>query len=482
MDRIGNGSRHQYVLANEAPPEQRQAEPAPTGQPNWQSADHGHHGFAYGEQADAEPSAPSASSPSKDENHVVHEVRPAPRSSSFDRTRHASEKYWLNEVASCLVAFGVLIAIICVLNQNDGQPLPEWKYGITLNALVSVLSTILKAAAVMPLAVGISQAKWLWYAEPRPLKDIETFDDASRGPWGSFLLLLDMRSHYIASLGAFLTVIALAVDPFTQQVVQTQECMRLDASAVARIPRANVYDRNGEKVMASHGEYSLYLPMAATIYSGLISPPDNASAVIAPVCPSGNCTFPAYDGASYQSLAMCHQCEDITQLVKNRTRSGGLSNFTLPSGPYLATSIALSATTKNSTPIANSGVFDLEMVMYTNQSGPLALAGPPQDVRLLGARCSLSPCVKTYSAQISNHVLLERELSSTKIPRDSQNMFTLVSDQVIRNGAVRSCAPAKDAVPESDDGASERLVDDCTWYVTFPSSRRILTAIPMSLS
>lgn len=476
MDR--NSSSHQYVPANEAAPEQLQAEPASTstGQLNRQPADHEQHqGFAYGEQADAQPSSPSApsapfaSSPSKDENNVVHEVRQAPRSSSFDRTRHASEKYWLNEVASCLVAFGVLIAIICVLNQHDGQPLPEWKYGITLNALVSVLSTILKAAAVMPLAVGISQAKWLWYAEPRPLKDIETFDDASRGPWGSLLLLLDMRAHYIASLGAFLTIIALAVDPFTQQVVQTQECMRLDTSAVARIPRANVYDRNGGKVLGTHGENSLYLPMAATIYSGLISPPDNASAIITPVCSSGNCTFPEHDGASYQSLAMCHQCEDITRLVKNRTRRGGLSNFTLPSGPYLATSIALSATTKNSTPIAIDHVFNLEMVMYTTQNGPLAMSGPPEDVRLLGARCSLSPCVKTYSAQISDHVLEERELSSTMIPRNSRNLFTLVSDQVIRNGAVRACAP----VPESDGGASEQPVDECTWYVTFPSSRLI---------
>lgn len=475
MDRIGNRANHQYVLADGAAPEQLQAEPAPADQLDWQSVDPRHHGMAHAEPADVQLFPPT---PSKGENHVVHEVRPAPRASSFDRTRHASEKYWLNEAASCLVAFGALVAIIGLLHRHDGQPLPEWRYGITLNALVSVLSTILKAAAVVPLAGGISQAKWLWYAKPRPLRDIETFDDASRGPWGSLLLLFDLRPHYLASLGAFLTVVALAVDPFTQQVLQTQECMRLDASAVARIPRANVYDRNGEKVAGTHGENSIYLPMAASIYSGLISPSANASALIAPVCPSGNCTFPETDGRSYQSLAMCHECEDITQLVKNRTRSASsLFNFTLPSGPYLATSLALSATTKNSTPIADDRVFNLEMVMYTNQSGPLALTGPPQDVRLLGARCGLFPCVKTYSAHISKHVLQEHELSSVKIPRDNQRMFTLALDQAIRNGTVRSCASAEDTAPARDGRASEWPAGDCTWYVTYQSSWSTETAI-----
>lgn len=36
---------------------------------------------------------------------------------------------------------------------------------------------------------GISQFKWLWFTRPRELADIERFDRASRGAWGSFLLL-----------------------------------------------------------------------------------------------------------------------------------------------------------------------------------------------------------------------------------------------------------------------------------------------------
>ena len=96
MDRIGNRASHQYVLANEA------------------AADPGRHpiGTAYSEQADAQLTPPS---PNKDASHVVQEVQPGPRASSFDRTRHACEKYWLTKAASYLVALGILVAIVCLL-------------------------------------------------------------------------------------------------------------------------------------------------------------------------------------------------------------------------------------------------------------------------------------------------------------------------------------------------------------------------------
>jgi len=43
---------------------------------------------------------------------------------------------------------------------------------------------------------SISQSKWLWYRqdEPHPLKDIQLFDDASRGPWGAVVLLFSIRA------------------------------------------------------------------------------------------------------------------------------------------------------------------------------------------------------------------------------------------------------------------------------------------------
>lgn len=41
--------------------------------------------------------------------------------------------------------------------------------------------------------LGISELKWSWFQKSRYLKDLDTMDTASRGPWGSFLLLLGMK-------------------------------------------------------------------------------------------------------------------------------------------------------------------------------------------------------------------------------------------------------------------------------------------------
>jgi hypothetical protein len=45
----------------------------------------------------------------------------------------------------------------------------------------------------MVLAEGISQSKWQWFRKARQLSDMERFDSATRGAWGSVLLILGFR-------------------------------------------------------------------------------------------------------------------------------------------------------------------------------------------------------------------------------------------------------------------------------------------------
>ncbi len=69
---------------------------------------------------------------------------------------------------------------------------------------------------------SVGQAKWLLFRKQnRNLADFKTIDEASRGPWGAFLLLYrfwDGRT-ILASAGAFIVLASLAVDPFTQQIL-----------------------------------------------------------------------------------------------------------------------------------------------------------------------------------------------------------------------------------------------------------------------
>lgn len=61
--------------------------------------------------------------------------------------------------------------------------------GITLNAFVAVFSAVAKAALILPVSEAIGQLKWIWFRDGRRLYDFHAFDNASRGPLGSVLLL-----------------------------------------------------------------------------------------------------------------------------------------------------------------------------------------------------------------------------------------------------------------------------------------------------
>lgn len=127
--------------------------------------------------------------------------------------------WWGSEVTSWLFGALSIGAIIITLNIHNGRPLPDWPFGITLNALISIFATIGEMAMMRPVTECISQLKWLWFRKRRPLNEFEAFDEASRGRLGSLRLAWKLRGMHLASLGAAITVIGLAFGPFTQQVL-----------------------------------------------------------------------------------------------------------------------------------------------------------------------------------------------------------------------------------------------------------------------
>lgn len=55
--------------------------------------------------------------------------------------------WWFWEIAGALLSLGSTAAIIIILAVYDHQPVPVLRYGITLNAMLSVLSTIAKVSS-----------------------------------------------------------------------------------------------------------------------------------------------------------------------------------------------------------------------------------------------------------------------------------------------------------------------------------------------
>lgn len=97
---------------------------------------------------------------------------------------------WIWEILSCVIAVASLAGIIVVLYMYDGKSMPDWPYGITLNAVISLLTTLMKAAMAFPITEALSQLKWSWFSRGNNLSDLALLDAASRGPFGAALVLL----------------------------------------------------------------------------------------------------------------------------------------------------------------------------------------------------------------------------------------------------------------------------------------------------
>ncbi|KAJ4860017.1 hypothetical protein T069G_05005 [Trichoderma breve] len=126
---------------------------------------------------------------------------------------------WKVEVSSWIASASCFIALVIALRVFDGHPLPQLKFGITPNAIVQILSTLCEFFLEISYGSGVGQLKWLNALQKTPLADFHTIDEASRGAWGSVVLIASRRGGLVAALGAFITIVALGIGTFAQQAL-----------------------------------------------------------------------------------------------------------------------------------------------------------------------------------------------------------------------------------------------------------------------
>ena len=396
---------------------------------------------------------------------VTNEDENGQNQQTIQKTRSGKQKLgriWLVELTSLILAFIAFAAIIITLLLHHDRPLPKWPSLISINTLISIFTTVMKASMLLPIAEGVSQLKWLWFREVRPLIDLERYDSASRGPWGCCLLLLKRHTNHLAVLGAIITITAMAVDPFAQQVIQYDYCSTAATSIAASIPRTNNYTAGFRAANGGTGHSSS--AMNAAFYGqGLFDPPATASSSIHLNCPTGNCTFPATNnGVSYMSLGMCSSCADISNTITNSTTivngTGGkvlttYTNYMLPSGltisplghGLVAATLIITAPPSAAEMMVSQSMLTFEMLMINTNTckDATVLSG----CRVWASRCSLTPCVKSYSANVSDGTLHEREMSSIPLqvlPVAAGNAyFSIFTNSTVVDGEVRDCTPTK---------------------------------------
>lgn len=94
------------------------------------------------------------------------------------------------EVTTSVFSFLCLGLIAFVLGLFDGKRLEEMGFWSALpTPLLNMLITLMRIAMVLPVGTALAQLQWSWFKTEQKLVDMETFADATRGPFGSLILL-----------------------------------------------------------------------------------------------------------------------------------------------------------------------------------------------------------------------------------------------------------------------------------------------------
>jgi len=197
----------------------------------------------------------------------------------------------------------------------------------------------------------------------------------------------------VSSLGALITVLALAVGPFVQQATSfqlEQVASSQNSTLPVRLTFAN--------------DWSAFYK--GVVYDGLFG---FGNSTLIPDCPSGNCSW-----LSYQTLAVCSRCVNVTGLVSYLQLNEQVQScdpyhtscrWTLPNGLALGNSFEVG---HNSTMINTSGTLPpmmLDKVGYAIAN--FSLLARRDEYGPWATECSLYWCVNTYTATATNTIFNE---------------------------------------------------------------------------
>ncbi|KAJ6021994.1 hypothetical protein N7540_007498 [Penicillium herquei] len=217
---------------------------------------------------------------------------------------------WLWEIIAAtvsLVGFALLVGFLLKVNNSSYT---SWQYTASPNTIISIITTVAKSALLVPVSACLSQLKWNQYWRgPAPLYSMQAVDQASRGPWGSLTILWGAvrgpKMDMWTLTGAFITLLALTIDPFAQQILSFPSRSVVSNTETAFIQAANTYvsgpTRNSDIDLI---EVSALDPK---IISAVVSGIAQTNSALEPQCTSGDCRF-----GEFVSLGICSACDDMT--------------------------------------------------------------------------------------------------------------------------------------------------------------------------
>jgi hypothetical protein len=153
---------------------------------------------------------------------------------------------WWPELTGAASSIILLIAIIVFLALIDGSKMDDWHFAWRIKppTIISILVTLCRINLAFFIAEGLGQLKWVFFEQREyQLSDFECFDEATRGPWGATCFVWKVhRRAVVATCGAVLAVLILAMDPFSQQVLYYSSQTSEIEDALVTLPSAQSYN------------------------------------------------------------------------------------------------------------------------------------------------------------------------------------------------------------------------------------------------
>ncbi|KAI1366203.1 hypothetical protein F5Y08DRAFT_337961 [Xylaria arbuscula] len=214
--------------------------------------------------------------------------------------------------------------------------------------------------------------------------------------------------------------------------------------------------------------------MASAIYTGILNPPiTDASAIKSFSCDSGNCTLP-----QFSTLGMCHSCHEILELIhpndtfpgywldnwvgdpswnwwREDSRVGYTNKSVTTHYTYTPYTMLSSRKSLGFDPSLGDAPFDdlitLDLLTLNVDATCNTTMGQTETCTKhpFAVRCSLYPCIKTFSAKIINSVLSEDLTPSVPLKKSnvsaievttSENLtWSYATDTTLHHGLMTDC-------------------------------------------
>ncbi|KAL7274582.1 hypothetical protein RUND412_002505 [Rhizina undulata] len=343
------------------------------------------------------------------------------------RPRKRSSYFWTWEWISMVVSFCAIVGSVVLLKMFDNRPLPHWaysKHGLSLNTILSVLSTISRTYLLIPLDECMGQLMWIKFAENeyRPLVNIKHFDLATRSVSGAVKLMFVSNVGEFAKLASLLLVASYGLGIAQQQLIAYPSRAIVLENTTALVTSATSYQEYENVTVNGVTTLEMAYGILASMYNSIISAdaiPEhyNSSgwnAVNMPffTCNSGDCQF-----APFNSLAVCYECNDMSASISSSCQTDTQGEVCVASyapGDSTSTSFSVPSTSNMNTLINQTIINTTSSSTLSHIPPKLVIAGFSTigstnsfPANSTAVECALFWCVKTYNASVAIGIYLE---------------------------------------------------------------------------